>query len=78
MDYRIKSWAFEEGRVTVWTKDDLEVDEAYIGVPGSPTVVSGLAEAPSRERKRIPITGTPDEIGRQLISLLQEEGVFAA
>ena len=56
MDYRIKSWAFEEGRVTVWTKDDLEVEEAYIGVPGSPTVVSGLAEAPSRERKRIPIT----------------------
>lgn len=78
MDYRIKSWAFEEGRVTVWTKDDLEVDEAYIGVPGSPTVVSGLAEAPTRERKRIPLTGTPDEIGRQLVSLLHEAGVIAA
>jgi electron transfer flavoprotein beta subunit len=78
MDYRIKSWAFEKGRVTVWTKDDLEVDEAYIGVSGSPTVVSGLAEAPTRERKRIPLMGTPDEIGRQLVSLLYEAGAIAA
>jgi electron transfer flavoprotein beta subunit len=78
MDYRIKSWAFEEGRVTVWTKDDLDVDEANIGLAGSPTVVSGLAEAPTRERKRIPITGTPDEIGRQLVSLLHEAGLIAA
>lgn len=70
MDYRVKSWAFEEGRVTLWSKADLEVDERCIGVAGSPTTVSGLAQARTRERRRQFLTGTPDEIGRQLADLL--------
>ncbi|MDH5508281.1 MAG: electron transfer flavoprotein subunit beta/FixA family protein [Anaerolineae bacterium] len=72
MDYRIKPWAFETGRVTVWTQDDLEVDPALIGVPGSPTVVSGLGQAASRERRRQFLHGTPQELAHQLAGLLQE------
>ena len=71
MDYRIKPWAFEPGRVTVWSKTDLLADEAFIGVAGSPTTVSGLAQAPSREHRREMLTGTPDEVANQLAELLR-------
>jgi hypothetical protein len=43
-----------------------------IGLQGSPTVVSGLAQAPSQERKRIFIEGSTEEIVNQLLNLLQE------
>lgn len=72
MDYRIKPWAFEEGRITVWGKDDLEAEEASIGVAGSPTTVSGLDEVSVRERRRKQLTGTPEEIAQQLLPLLQD------
>jgi len=71
MDYRIKPWAFEMGRVTLWAKTDLGVDEACIGVAGSPTMVSGLTQAPARERQRKFLAGAPEEIARQLAELLQ-------
>jgi electron transfer flavoprotein beta subunit len=71
MDYRIKGWAFEEEQVTVWSSTDLDVDPDYIGWPGSPTVVSGLAEAESRDRKREFLTGSTEEIARELAKLLR-------
>jgi electron transfer flavoprotein beta subunit len=70
MDYRIKPWAFAEGRVTVWTKTNLQADEACIGIPGSPTTVSELTQAPARERKREFLIGTPEEIVQRLVELL--------
>ncbi|MBW8010578.1 MAG: electron transfer flavoprotein subunit beta/FixA family protein [Chloroflexi bacterium] len=72
MDYRIKDWAFEEERMTVWSKDDLDVDAEYIGVSGSPTIVSDLAQAATRERKREFLTGTPEEIADKLKVILQD------
>lgn len=72
MDYRLKPGAFQEGHMTVWSAEDLEVDEEFIGVPGSPTIVSGLDKAPSRERKRELIKGTPEEIAQQLVDLLRD------
>jgi electron transfer flavoprotein beta subunit len=72
MDYGIKPWAFAEGRVTLWTKTDLQADELCMGVPGSPTTVSGLAQAPARERKREFLTGTPEEITQRLVVLLSD------
>ncbi len=71
MDYRIKDWAGEEARVTVWTSEDLDVEEDFIGWDGSPTIVSGLDQAPSRERKRQFLEGTTDEITKQLVEVLQ-------
>jgi electron transfer flavoprotein beta subunit len=73
MDYRIKDRAFEDDRVTVWNAEDLEADPGLIGEPGSPTVVSGLDQAPSRERKRILLQGAPDELGQELAGIVREQ-----
>jgi electron transfer flavoprotein beta subunit len=72
MDYDIKPWAFASEQVTVWTQADLDAEDACVGVPGSPTVVAGLEQAPSRERKRIFLTGASDEIACRLVKLLQD------
>jgi electron transfer flavoprotein beta subunit len=61
MDYHIKHRAFGEGFLTVWGVRDLDVDEALMG----------LSQAPSQERKRIPISGSPQDITRQLVEILQ-------
>jgi len=70
MDYRIKSWAYEPDQVTVWTETDLDVEQDHIGQPGSPTWVTGLAEAPSRERRKVFLNGTDQEIAGRLASIL--------
>jgi len=72
MDYAIKPWAFEPGRVTIWNAADLQADPAYIGLPGSPTVVTGLSEAATRQRKRQFLHGSTEEIAQQVATLLQE------
>ena len=71
MDYGIKSWAFDQGRVTLWDAADLQADPECIGLAGSPTTVSELAEAPFRERMRQFLHGTPEETARQLVHLLE-------
>jgi len=73
MDYRLKPRAFEDEHITVWTAEDLEVDPGYIGEPGSPTIVSGLEQAPSRERRMEFIEGTADEIGYKLTELIRNK-----
>jgi len=72
MDYQRKAWAFEEARVSVWTAADLDADPELIGFSGSPTTVSGLAEAPTRARKREFLRGTPEEVARVLAIILKE------
>ncbi len=78
MDYRIKPWAFDVGRVTVWNQTDLQAGEDYIGAAGSPTTVSELAQAPTRERKREFLSGTSEEIAQRLIEILQDVSPNAA
>ena len=68
----IKPRAFDAGRVTVWSKLDLQADEACIGAAGSPTTVSELVQATTRERKREFLTGTPEEIAQRLADLLHD------
>jgi electron transfer flavoprotein beta subunit len=72
MDFDRKPWAFEEAQVTCWSAADLGAEADCIGLVGSPTIVTGLAEAPSRERKRELLGGSPEEIVAQLVALLQE------
>lgn len=73
MDYRLKEQAFQADRVTVWSAQDLEADPGYIGEPGSPTTVSGLDQAPSRDRMRQFLEGTPDQLADQLASIVREK-----
>lgn len=72
MDYRIKPWAFEEGRVTIWDALALRAEPGLIGLSGSPTVVTELAEAPTRERKRMFIEGTPEAVAQQIVELIRQ------
>jgi electron transfer flavoprotein beta subunit len=72
MDYELKELAFKQAKVTVWTREDIGADEGYIGIAGSPTIVTGLEQAAVRERKRKFVTGTRDEVVRQLVDLVQD------
>lgn len=72
MDFRRKQWAFKQAQVTLWNATDLGAETNSIGLVGSPTVVTDLAEAPARERKRQFLEGSADEMVDQLVTLLQE------
>jgi len=72
MDYEIKEDAFKQAKVTVWTCEDIGADEGYIGIAGSPTIVTGLEQAAVRERKREFLTGTRDVIVRRLVDLIHD------
>ena len=71
MDFRRKPWAFEEAEVVFWSQKDVDVEQDYIGLEGSPTVVSGLREADVRDRRREFIQGSPEEIAREIAGRLQ-------
>ena len=58
--------------MTCWNAADLGAEADCIGLDGSPTIVTGLAEAPSRERKQEYLEGSLEEIVTQLVALLQE------
>jgi electron transfer flavoprotein beta subunit len=72
MDYEIKEEAFRHGKVVIWASEDIEADEAYIGIRGSPTVVTGLEQAAIPERKRAFLTGNREEVVRRLLEVIQE------
>ena len=57
----------------MWDAGDVETDPGNIGLAGSPTIVTGLAEAPYRERRREFLEGTDEEVVQQLVNLLQRE-----
>lgn len=72
IDHRLKAKAAEPTRITLWDAEQLGTDPDCTGLAGSPTTVSGLAEASTRERKKQRISGTPQEIARQLAELIRE------
>ncbi|MGB3715612.1 MAG: electron transfer flavoprotein subunit beta/FixA family protein [Candidatus Promineifilaceae bacterium] len=72
MNYRMKDGAFSEDLVTIWDENDIDVEKTHIGLTGSPTRVSGLAQAPSRERRQEYLTGTTEQITQNLVALLDE------
>lgn len=72
MDFTLRTWALQEDRLTIWNAGDLAADPENIGLNGSPTTVTGLAEAPYRERRREILRGSNDQIIEQLVSLLRE------
>ena len=72
MNYPIHEEVFSDDSVTIWGQGDIEVEESMIGLTGSPTVVSGLAQAPSQERRREFLSGSTEEIAEKLVALLDE------
>jgi electron transfer flavoprotein beta subunit len=71
IDFERKPWAEKKARITVWSAADLGVDAEMIGLPGSPTTVSGLGQARSAERRREVIVGTPQEEAHALFEQIR-------
>jgi len=71
MDMERKAWAEADGPVTVWAAKDIDVEAEMIGLPGSPTIVDGLAQAEATERKREFLAGTPQEQAKALVERLR-------
>jgi len=70
-DFARWDWAMEEAPVVVWTAASLGLDEQSLGQPGSPTIVASVDIAPSAERRREFIGGTPAEEAEQLVQMIR-------
>jgi len=64
-------WA-DDLPLTVWSAKDLDVDPELVGSAGSPTIVAGISEAGTRERKREILLGTPEEKAAALVNRLRD------
>ena len=71
LDWSLRPWGERRDLVTVWSAADLGVDPDEVGVPGSATIVGGVGEAASSERRREYLTGTPEESARQLFERIE-------
>ncbi len=71
LDFQRWRWAMDEGPVTVWTAADLGLEAGCIGLEGSATTVAGVAVAPSAERRREFLSGTPQEKAQQLLEKIR-------
>ncbi len=71
MDFERKGWAFEHALVTMWDAQELSAESQFIGIPGSPTIVTGLEQAASQERKNIFLEGSAADIADQLVKILR-------
>jgi electron transfer flavoprotein beta subunit len=63
--------------VTVWDQEDLNLDPDYIGLDGSPTIVSGVDPIPKAPSEREATTVTPDD-EEGMRNVLEEMEPFAA
>jgi electron transfer flavoprotein beta subunit len=72
IDLRRKDWAAARERVTVWGKEDIDADQAYLGEAGSPTTVPGLKQAPVRARRREILTASLAEVSRTLVGIIED------
>ncbi len=61
-------------KISVFTKEDLDVDESLIGLVGSPTQPGALI-VPNLSRFSQALEGEPEEIAAQIISLIKKVGI---
>jgi electron transfer flavoprotein beta subunit len=66
-----------EDIVTVWDHEELNLDPDYIGLDGSPTIVSGVDPIPKAPSEREATTVTPDD-EEGMRNVLEEMEPFAA
>jgi len=71
LDWSLRPWGERRDLVTVWSAADLGVDLDEVGVPGSATIVGGVGQSASSERRREYLTGTPEESARQLFDRIK-------
>jgi len=61
--------------IPIWTPEDINADLARIGKNGSATVVTGTS-TPSLRGTNEQISGTPDEIGDTLFTILRQRNII--
>ncbi|HSP54496.1 MAG TPA: electron transfer flavoprotein beta subunit/FixA family protein, partial [Dehalococcoidia bacterium] len=71
IDFQRWDWATDEAPITTWTAADLGLDEGWVGLKGSATVVAGVAAAATAERRREFLSGTPEEKAQQLLKRIK-------
>jgi electron transfer flavoprotein beta subunit len=64
-----------DDEVTVWNHEDLNLDPDFIGLDGSPTIVSGVDPIPKGEGSREATELTPDDEGMEQV--FDEMAAFA-
>jgi len=67
--------AAETREIAIWTNADLNLDEALIGLKGSPTQMADLLLRP-KTRQGLRLTGNPEEIAQRLVEKIQQLGVI--
>jgi electron transfer flavoprotein beta subunit len=71
LDFQRWEWAMREAPITVWSAADLDLNPAYLGLEGSPTTVAGVDIAPSAQRRREFLSGTPEEEAQKLLEKIR-------
>jgi electron transfer flavoprotein beta subunit len=72
LDWSLRPWGERGDLVTVWTAADLPVDAEEIGAAGSATIVGGVRQAASPERRRELLAGTPQEEAHALFERIRQ------
>jgi electron transfer flavoprotein beta subunit len=65
----------EKREITIWSNQDLGVDESLIGLDGSPTKMADLLLRKKR-REGVRLDGSPEEIALQLADKMYQLGVL--
>lgn len=73
IDMSRRAWSKREAPVTVWTVADLGIDPDMVGIKGSATVVAGVQQAATAERRREFIQGTPQQEALALLERLHRQ-----
>ena len=76
-DFRRKRWADKELKLTVWTMQDLALEQSQAGNDGSLTTVTELKSMRATARKSQYIEGTSEEVISKLLQVIQEGGAVA-
>lgn len=66
--------AAEQREIAIWSNADLNLEEALIGLKGSPTQMADLLVRP-RGRRGLRLEGSPGEMARQLAEKIHQLGV---
>jgi electron transfer flavoprotein beta subunit len=61
-------------KLEVLTRDNIELDDAFIGLDGSPTK-AGEIIAPDMSRPATKIEGSTDEVAAQILGLIRKSGI---
>ncbi len=72
LDFARWDWAMQEAPLTVWSAADLGLDEGSLGLAGSATTVATVDVAPTAERRREFLRGTPREEAEQLLERIKQ------